>query len=291
MCLNAVFKRAWYGLEDFRCHLLPAAVRDDFSPGRRLTFDPPRRRKCRYQAAAPNPLLNRLLGALPIDIYQGVVLPHLQFVPLHLGEELYGPGQTLDCVYFPTTAVVSMLCTMENGASAEMAIVGNDGILGIALFMGGNSVPNRALVQIAGAAFRMPGFVLASEFRRGGVFQHLPEIHAVFDCSDAPPAACNRLHSVEQRLCRWLLLCHDRLPSNELVMTQELIGDMLGITREAVSREASRLQQAGLIDYQRGHMTILDRRGLETRVCECYSVVRRETERLMNWSDSAPATL
>jgi len=215
------------------------------------------------KAAAPNPLLNRLLGALPIDIYQGVV-PHLEFASLELGQELYGPGQTLDCVYFPTTAVVSMLCTMENGASAEMAIVGNDGILGIALFMGGNSVPNRAVVQIAGAAFRMPGSVLASEFRRGGVFQQLLLRYTQSLIAQmSQTAACNRLHAVEQRLCRWLLLCRDRLPSNDLVMTQELMGDMLGVTREAVSLEASRLQHAGLIDYHRGHITILDRPGLE----------------------------
>jgi len=246
-----------------------------------LTLPHPVEGSAATKAAAPNPLLNRLLGALPIDIYQGV-LPHLQFVPLHLGQELYGPGQTLDCVYFPTTAVVSMLCTMENGASAEMAIVGNDGILGIALFMGGNSVPNRAVVQIAGAAFRMPGSVLASEFRRGGVFQQLLLRYTQSLIAQmSQTAACNRLHAVEQRLCRWLLLCRDRLPSNELVMTQELMGDMLGVTREAVSLEASRLQHAGLIDYHRGHITILDRPGLEARVCECYGVVRRETERLM----------
>jgi Crp-like helix-turn-helix protein len=235
------------------------------------------------KAAAPNPLMNRLLGALPIDIYQGVVLPHVQFVPLHLGQELYGPGQTLDCVYFPTTAVVSMLCTMESGASAEMAVVGNDGILGIALFMGGGSVPNRAVVQIAGAAFRMRGSALVSEFRRGGIFQQLLLRYTQSLIAQmAQTAVCNRLHSVEQRLCRWLLLCQDRLPSNEIVMTQELIGDMLGVTREAVSHEASLLQDAGLIEYQRGHITILDRPGLEARACECYSVVRRETERLMS---------
>jgi len=234
------------------------------------------------KAAAPDPLLNRLLAALPIDIYQGVVLPDLQFVPLELGQELYGPGQTLDCVYFPTTAVVSLLCTMENGASAEMAIVGNDGILGLALFMGGNSVPNRAVVQIAGAAFRMPGSVLASEFRRGGVFQQLLLRYTQSLIAQmSQTAACNSLQAVEQRLCRWLLLCHDRLPSNKFVMTQELIGDMLGVTREAVSREASSLQHAGLIDYHRGHITILDRPGLKARACECYEVVRRETDRLM----------
>jgi CRP-like cAMP-binding protein len=233
------------------------------------------------KSAAANPLMNRLLGALPIDIYRGLV-PHLEFVPLHFGQELYGPGQTLDCVYFPTTAVVSLLCTMENGASAEMAIVGNDGILGIAVFMGGQSVPNRAMVQIAGSAFRMQASVLVSKFQRERVLQRLLLRYTQSLIAQmSQTAVCNGLHSLEQRLCRWLLLCHDRLPSNELIMTQELISDMLGVSREAISHEASLLQHAGLIDYHRGHITILDRTGLEARVCECYGVVRREAERLM----------
>ena len=233
------------------------------------------------EATAPSPLLNRLLAALPIDGYQDVV-PHLEFVSLQLGQEIYGPGQTLHYVYFPTTAVLSMLCTMENGGTAEMAIIGNDGILGIAVFMGGESVPNRAVVQIAGAAFRMPAHTLASEFRRGGAFQRL--LLRYTQCLIAQisqTAVCNTLHSKEQRLCRWLLLCHDRLQSDDLVMTQELIGEMLGARREAVSHVATRLQTAGLIEYHRGHITILDRPGLEAAVCECYGVVRREIERLM----------
>ena len=234
------------------------------------------------EAAAPNPLSNRLLAALPVNNYQSLV-PHLKIVPLHLGQEIYRPGQTLDYAYFPTTAVLSLLYTMEDGTSAEIGIVGNDGILGIALFMGGDSVPNRAVVQSAGGAFRMPAHVLASEFRRAGDFQRLLLRYTQSLIAQmSQTAVCNRLHSVEQQLCRWLLLSRDRLPSNELIMTQELIGDMLGVSREAVSHEASRLQNAGLIDYHRGHITILDRPGLEARVCECYDVVRRETERLMN---------
>jgi CRP-like cAMP-binding protein len=233
------------------------------------------------KAAAQNPLLNRLLADLPVDDYDSLV-PHLEFVALRLGQEIYGPGQTLDYAYFPTTAVVSLLYTMEDGASAEIGIVGNDGILGIALFMGGDSVPNRAVVQSAGAAFRMRAHVLASEFRRGGDFQRLllRYIQSLI-AQMSQTAVCNRLHSVEQQLCRWLLLSHDRLPTNDLIMTQELIGNMLGVSREAVSHEAARLQAAGLIDYHRGHITIRDRSGLEARVCECYAVVRRETERLM----------
>lgn len=234
------------------------------------------------KATAPNPLSNRLLTALPVATYQSLI-PHLKFVALHLGQEIYGPGQALDYAYFPTTAVVSLLYTMEDGTSAEIGIVGNDGILGIALFMGGDSVPNRAVVQSAGGAFRMLAHVLASEFRRAGDFQRLLLRYTqALIAQMSQTAVCNRLHSVEQQLCRWLLLSHDRLPSNELVMTQELIGDMLGVRREAVSHEASRLQRAGLIDYHRGHITIVDRLGLEARVCECYEVVRREAERLLN---------
>ena len=178
---------------------------------------------------------------------------------------------------------MSLLYTMVDGASAEIGIVGNDGILGIALFMGGDSVPNRAVVQSAGAAFRMRAPMLTSEFRRGGDFQRLllRYIQSLI-AQMSQTAVCNRLHSVEQQLCRWLLLSHDRLPTNELIMTQELIGNMLGVSREAVSHEAARLQGAGLIDYHRGHITVRDRSGLEAKVCECYAVVRRETERLMN---------
>ena len=228
-----------------------------------------------------NPLLNRLLAVLPVDVYQRLV-PDLEFIFLRLGEEICGPGQSLKHVYFPTTAVISLLYTVEDGTSAEIGIVGNDGILGITVFMGVDSVPNRAVVQSAGVAFRMQAVVLASEFRRAGVFQRLLLRYTQSLITQiSQTAVCNRLHSVEQQLCRWLLLSHDRLPSNELIMTQNLIADMLGVRREAVSHEASRLHDAGLIDYHRGHITILDRAGLEARVCECYGVVRREAERLM----------
>ena len=229
-----------------------------------------------------NPLLNRLLAELPSDIYQRLGAD-LECVPLRLGEEIYAAGETLKFVYFPATAIVSLLYTMEDGRSAEIGIVGNDGILGIAVFMGGESVPNRAVVQSEGIAFRMPAHVLASEFRRAGILQRLLLRYTQSLIAQmSQTAVCNRLHSVEQQLCRWLLLSHDRLPSNELVMTQELIADMLGVRREAVSQQAGRLQDAGLISYHRGHITILDRAGLEARVCECYSVVRREAERLIN---------
>jgi CRP-like cAMP-binding protein len=229
-----------------------------------------------------NPLLNRLLAELPSDIYQRLI-PHLSAIPLRLGEEIYAAGETLKYVYFPTTAIVSLLSTMEDGRSAEIGVVGKDGILGIAVFMGGESVPNRAVVQSEGVAFRMGAHVLASEFRRAGVLQRiLLRYTQSLIAQMSQTAVCNRLHSVEQQLCRWLLLSHDRLPSNELGMTQELIADMLGVRREAVSHQARRLQDAGLIRYHRGSITILDRAGLEARVCECYSVVRREADRLMS---------
>jgi CRP-like cAMP-binding protein len=228
-----------------------------------------------------NPLLNHLLAELPGDIYQRL-LPDLEGIPLRLGEEMYAAGEALKYVYFPATAIVSLLSTMEDGRSAEIGVVGNDGILGIAVFMGGESVPNRAVVQSEGVAFRMRAHVLASEFRRAGMLQRvLLRYTQSLIAQMSQTAVCNRLHSVEQQLCRWLLLSHDRLPSNELVMTQELIADMLGVRREAVSHQAARLQGAGLISYHRGHITILDRAGLEARVCECYSVVRREADRLM----------
>ena len=227
-----------------------------------------------------NPLLNHLLAELPGDAYQRLV-PNLECVSLALGEEIYAAGQALKYVYFPSTAIISLLYTMEDGRSAEIGVVGNDGILGIAVFMGGESVPNRAVVQSEGFAFRMRAEELASEFRRAGILQRiLLRYTQSLIAQMSQTAVCNRLHSVEQQLCRWLLLSHDRLPSNELVMTQELIADMLGVRREAVSHQAGRLQTAGLISYHRGRITILDRAGLEARACECYGVVHREAERL-----------
>ena len=233
------------------------------------------------KAQPAKPLLNRLLAALPADVYQRL-LTELEFVFLPLGEAIYGPGQALKHIYFPTTAIISLLYTAEDGTSAEIGIVGNDGVLGTAVFMGGDSVPNRAVVQSAGGAFRMKADALQSEFQKAGPFQHLLLRYTQSLIAQiSQTAVCNRLHSVEHQLCRWLLLSHDRLPTNELIMTQNLIADMLGVRREAVSHQASRLQDAGLIDYHRGRITILDRAGLEARVCECYGVVTRETERLM----------
>jgi CRP-like cAMP-binding protein len=232
--------------------------------------------------ASHNPMLNHILAALPSEIYQRL-LPDLESVRLHLGEQLYAAGEALEYVYFPATAIVSLLYTMEDGRSAEIGIVGNDGILGIAVFMGGESVPNRAVVQSGGVAFRMHAHVLAAEFRQAGALQRvLLRYTQSLIAQMSQTAVCNRLHSVEQQLCRWLLLSLDRLPSDELIMTQELIADMLGVRREAVSHEAARLQDAGLIKYHRGHITILDRAGLEARACECYGVVRREAKRLLN---------
>lgn len=231
--------------------------------------------------SASHPLLNHLLAELPSEDYERLV-PDLECFSLRLGEEIYAAGETLKYVYFPSTAIISLLYTMEDGRSAEIGVVGNDGILGIAVFMGGESVPNRAVVQSEGDASRMRAQVLASEFRRAGTLQRvLLRYTQSLIAQMSQTAVCNRLHSVEQQLCRWLLLSHDRLPSNDLVMTQELIADMLGVRREAVSQQAARLQTAGLITYHRGRITILDRAGLEARACECYGVVRREADRLI----------
>ena len=235
-----------------------------------------------------DPLLNSILADLPPDIYQRL-LPDLECMPLRLGEEIYAAGETLKHVYFPATAIISLLYTMEDGRSAEIGVVGNDGILGIAVFMGGGSVPNRAVVQSEGVAFRMQAQALVSEFRRSAILQQvlLRYTHSLI-AQISQTVACNRLHSVEQQLCRWLLLSHDRLPSNELIMTQELIADMLGVRRESVSQHAAHLQDAGLIRYHRGHITILDRAGLEARVCECYGVARSDVDCLT--SLGAPTT-
>ena len=228
-----------------------------------------------------DPRRNRLLAVLPEQEYQRI-LPHLQLVPLPLGKILYESGGHLGWVYFPTTAIVSLLYVMDNGQSAEMAVVGNDGVLGIALFMGGATVTNRAVVQSAGQAFRMSGANLMMEFNLAGKFQHLLLRYTLALFSQmGQTAVCNRHHSIDQQLCRWLLLSHDRLPGNELVMTQELIADMLGVRREGVSESAGNLQRDGLILYNRGRITIINRPGLEARVCECYLVVKNEFQRLL----------
>jgi CRP-like cAMP-binding protein len=188
----------------------------------------------------------------------------------------------MDHIYFPTTAIISLLYMMENGSSAEMGIAGNEGLVGVALFMGGNTMPNRAVVQSAGGAVRMKAKVLQDEFARGGAFQRLLLRYTQALLTQmSQTAVCNRLHAIEKQLCRWLLLSHDRLDSDELVMTQELIANMLGVRREGVTAAAGRLQEQGLISYVRGRIQILDRRGLEAAVCECYKVVKDEYNRLL----------
>ncbi len=230
----------------------------------------------------PGPLQNHLLAALP-ESERARLLGHLELVPMPLGKAVYESGARLSHVYFPTTAIVSLLFVMEDGASAEIAVVGNEGIVGIALFMGGETMPNRAVVQSAGHAYRLRGQLLQKEFNRPGPLQHLLLRYILALLAQmAQTAVCNRHHSVDQQLCRWLLLSLDRLPSNELSMTQELIANMLGVRREGVTEAAGKLQTAGLIRYNRGRITVLDRPGLEARVCECYEVVRKEFHRLLS---------
>ena len=232
-------------------------------------------------AAAPHPRQNHLLAVLPKSESERL-LPHMELITLPLGDALYESGDRMNHVYFPTTAIVSLLYVMENGASAEIAVVGNEGIVGIALFMGGETMPSRAVVQSAGEAYRLQGHVLKQEFNRAGALQHLLLRYTLAMLTQmAQTAVCNRHHSVDQQLCRWLLLSLDRLPANELSMTQELIANMLGVRREGVTEAAGKLQSAGLIHYSRGRIIVLDRPGLERRVCECYNVVRQEFLRLL----------
>jgi CRP-like cAMP-binding protein len=233
-------------------------------------------------AAAPHPPTNNLLlAALPAGDYERL-LPHLEPAPLPLGEAIYESGDRIGHLFFPTAGIVSLLYVMENGSSAEIAVTGNEGVIGVSLFMGGGSTPSRAIVQSAGHAYRLGAEILKQEFERGGDLQHLLLRYTqALITQMAQTAVCNRHHSVEQQLCRWLLLSLDRLPSNELHMTQELIANMLGVRREGVTEAAGRLQDAGLIRYQRGQITVLDRPKLEQRVCECYAVVKRESDRLL----------
>jgi len=227
------------------------------------------------------PKLNHLLAALPAADYERL-LPDLELVPMPLGWAVYESGGHLGYLYFPTDCIVSLLYVMENGASAEIAVTGNDGLVGIALFMGGESTPSRAVVQSAGYAYRLRAAIMKKEFEHGGPLQHLLLRYTqALITQMAQTAVCNRHHSVEQQLCRWLLLSLDRLPSNELMMTQELIANMLGVRREGVTEAAGHLQTAGLIHYSRGHITVLDRPKLEHQVCECYGVVKREMDRLL----------
>ena len=227
------------------------------------------------------PLRNRLLAALPAADFQRIG-DVLEPVPMPLGKVLYESGSRLRHVYFPTTSIVSLLYVMESGASAEIAVVGNEGLIGVALFMGGESMPNRALVQSAGQAYRLEAAILKREFARTGALHFLLLRYTQALLTQmAQTAVCNRHHSIDQQLCRWLLLSLDRLDSDDLTMTQELIANMLGVRREGVTEAAGKLQKAGLIEYRRGRITVLDRPGLEARVCECYQVVKTEFDRLL----------
>ncbi|HEY0269054.1 MAG TPA: Crp/Fnr family transcriptional regulator [Methyloradius sp.] len=237
---------------------------------------------------AANPRQNHLLMALPDTDYMRL-LPHLELVTMKLGDVLYESGELLRHVYFPITSIVSLLYVMEDGASAEIAVVGNEGILGISLFMGGETTPSRAIVQSAGHGYRMKAELLKIEFRRADALMRLLLRYTqALITQMAQTAVCNRHHSIEQQLCRWLLLSLDRLSSNELTMTQELIANMLGVRREGVTEAAGKLQRAGLINYTRGHIKVLTRSGLEARCCECYQVVKTEFDRLLPAKHAVP---
>jgi CRP-like cAMP-binding protein len=239
-------------------------------------------------AMVSEPQGNLLLAALPVSD-RAPWLPQLEPVDMPLGKVLYEAGRKLTHVYFPTTSIVSLLYVMENGASAEIAVVGNEGVVGISLFMGGESTPSRAVVQSAGQGLRLNASVMMQEFNRAGPVLHLLLRYTqALITQMAQTAVCNRHHSLDQQLCRWLLLSLDRLQSNHLVMTQELIANMLGVRREGVTEAAGRLHRAGLIRYQRGRITVLDRPGLEQRTCECYAVVKKEYDRLLPTSPGNP---
>ena len=228
-----------------------------------------------------SPRQNHLLRALPALDWERLI-PQLELVEMPLGQVICESGSPLHYVYFPTDSIVSLLYVMEDGASAEIAVVGHEGMVGVALFMGGGTTPSRAVVQSAGHAYRLKGQLLKEEFHRGGALQYLLLRYTQALLTQmAQTAACNRHHSVDQQLCRWLLLSLDRLPANTLTMTQELIANMLGVRREGVTEAAGKLQLAGLIKYCRGHITVLDRPRLETQVCECYRVVKKEFDRLL----------
>ncbi len=228
-----------------------------------------------------DPRLNNLLAALPeADLQRW--LPHLEWVSLPLGQVMYESGREMSHVYFPVSAIVSLLYVMENGSSAEIAVVGHEGVVGISLFMGGESTPSRAVVQSAGEGYRLRAAVVKEEFNRSHPVMHLLLRYTqALITQMAQTAVCNRHHSLSQQLCRWLLLSLDRLQGNELVMTQELIANMLGVRREGVTEAALLLQKAGIIRYSRGHITVLDRAALEARTCECYRVVKLEYDRLL----------
>ncbi len=227
---------------------------------------------------------NRLLAALPDKEYERL-LPHIEVVTLELGRVLYESGGQLEYLYFPTTSMVALLQTLEDGMTAEVGLAGNEGVVGIALFLGGETTPNQAIVQVKGKAIRLRANLIQAEFNRGGEFQHLLLRYTqALITQISQTAICNRLHPVEQRFCRWLLLSHDQIKSNKLEMSQELIASLLGGRRESVTVAAGRLQDAGLISYNRGNIMILDRAGLEAAACECYQVVKTEYDRLLGFS-------
>ena len=232
-------------------------------------------------AEIPDPLQNHILDALP-QAERERLFPHLKLVELPLGKALYESGDMLRHIYFPTDAIVSLLYVLKDGASAEIAVVGNDGAIGVALFMGGETTTNRAVVQSAGSAYQMTGALLKEEFERHGELLHiLLRYTQALITQMAQTAVCNRHHSVDQQLCRWLLLSLDRLSSDKLTMTQELIANMLGVRREGVTEAAGKLQKLGVIRYRRGEITVLDRPRLEQLCCECYGVVKTESDRLL----------
>jgi len=229
-----------------------------------------------------NPRQNHLLASLPADIFEQI-LPHLELAPMLLGQVLYESSGQLHHVYFPTTTILSLHYIMESGASAEIAGVGNEGVLGVSLFMGGNTTPSRASVQAGGFSYRLKRQVMMEQFNRAGPLMRLMLRYTqALMTHMSQTAVCNRHHSVEQQLCRWLLLNLDRLPSNELTITQELIAGMLGVRREGITETARNLQRAGLISYRRGHITVVDRKRLESHACECYGVVKKEFHRLLH---------
>ena len=241
----------------------------------------------------PSPLhspdQNQLLAALPADDFAAIA-EHLERVPMPLGHMLYEPGTQLRHAYFPTTCIVSLHYVTESGASAETAGVGNEGVVGVSLFMGGDTTPSSAVVQTAGHAYRLDRHVLLQEFKRAGALQRLLLRYTqALMTQMAQSVVCNRYHSVEQQLCRWLLLTVDRVPARELVMTQELVASMLGVRRESVTEAAGNLQNLGYIRYRRGHIAVLDRKGLETRSCECYGVVKTELGRLLHDVNQRPS--
>jgi CRP-like cAMP-binding protein len=229
-----------------------------------------------------SPSQNHLLAALPTEEFEPLAA-HLELVSMPLGEMLYEPGRQLQHAYFPTTSIVSLHYVMESGASVGTAGVGNEGVVGISLFMGGDTTPSSAVVQTAGHAYRLERRLLKQEFNRAGLMQSLLLRYTqALMTQMSQTAACNRYHSVEQQLSRWLLLTLDRVPSREFVMTQELVASILGVCRESITAAAGNLQHVGFIRYRRGHISVLDRRGLETRACECYAVVKKELSRLMS---------